>query len=224
MAGLSEGGSGVRTQYFRTPVLTERWEPVRELAATGLGTAGSTQTDLASDGWVLQASTATFDGVNRVWISRPPGRLVDASPCESLASTHVGVADLRRQFVLCSSNPGMGYMDKELQVTTDGGETFEPVAMAPRDGLTSDFAVADSETIAIGATAGDAGIVEASFDGGASWEFTLFEPDTGPVTDLDFQDAEHGTLVAGQAALGTSQLFRTVDGGHTWQPVDVTVG
>jgi len=52
----------------------------------------------------------------------------------------------------------------------------------------------------------------------------LFEPETGPVTDLDYQDAEHGTLVAGQAALGTSQLFRTVDGGHTWQPVDVTVG
>ena len=55
-----------------------------------------------------------------------------------------------------------------------------------------------------------------SFDGGQTWQTPFVAVETGPVLDLAFQDAEHGVLVAGYEDLGTTVVYRTVDGGHRW--------
>jgi photosystem II stability/assembly factor-like uncharacterized protein len=47
------------------------------------------------------------------------------------------------------------------------------------------------------------------------------EPDRGPVQDLAFQDELHGVLVTGYPGLGTSAVYRTEDGGHTWSALEL---
>ncbi|MGH3501503.1 MAG: WD40/YVTN/BNR-like repeat-containing protein, partial [Nocardioidaceae bacterium] len=97
--------------------------------------------------------------------------------------------------------------------------SFSPVSKAPVDGITSDFAVTETGTLAVAAAIGGTALVYMSFDGGQSWSTNLWAVDTGRVNDLAFQDPLHGTLVAGSAGIDHSVVYRTVDGGHTWTPL-----
>lgn len=56
---------------------------------------------------------------------------------------------------------------------------------------------------------GQSGIIEGSADGGTSWQRLFTAP--GPLTALDFVDAEDGW------AVGSHSFFRTTDGGRSWQ-------
>lgn len=215
-------GDNVTTSLWRSPNALASWEPVEGVAAEVPGNLGSVMSDIAIDPWgVRLVGTSSFDAPTHAW-SAPDGDGLEEieAPCGNLATQFFGFANTEHQYALCSENPGRGAMDKELFLSTDG-VTFASVGtLPPRDGITSDFAVADQDTVAIGATGGDAGIVHMTFDGGQTWETPFFEPDTGPVWDLEFQDPDHGVLVTGYPDLGTSAVYQTSDGGHTWERLD----
>lgn len=129
---------------------------------------GSALSDIAVDpSGVRLLGTTAFDTPTHAWSSSDGTDLEEIeAPCGDLATQFFGLADDAHQFALCSQNPGRGSMDKELYLSSDG-TTFESVGtVPPHTGITSDFAVANADTVAIGATAGDAGIVHMTFDGG----------------------------------------------------------
>lgn len=216
-------GDQVTTTLWRSPTNGSAWEHVEGISAEVPGQLGSVMSDIAVDpSDVRLVGTSAFDAPTHAW-SSPDGadfEEIDA-PCGDLATQFFGLADDTHQFALCSQNPGRGSMDKELFLSSDG-VTFEPLgSLPPRAGITSDFAVADADTVAIGATGGGAGIVHMTFDGGQTWETPLVAADTGPVIDISFQDQNHGVLLTGYPGLGTSVIYRTADGGHTWDRLDL---
>lgn len=216
-------GEQVATTLWRSPNTRSAWEPVEGVSAEVPGQLGSVMSDIAVDPWGARLVGATsFDAPTHAWSSPDGAELEEiAAPCGDLATQFFDLADDEHQFALCSQNPGRGAMDKELFLSSDG-VTFDSVGtLPPRTGITSDFAVANGDTVAIGATGGDAGIVHMTFDGGQTWETPLFAADTGPVLDLSFQDQDHGVLLTGYPGLGTSVIYRTSDGGHTWEPLDL---
>jgi len=222
VAAQRETATGVDTQVFSAHIGRPDWSPVDGFAASHPGSLASTLTDLSATPKALSFAVSSFGEFVQVWTTTKPHRHVVAAPCDAFASTRVAAVARDREFVLCSSNPGRGAMDKEAKSSPDGS-AFDSVGLAPRLGITTDFAAADGSTLAVGATGGDMGIVHMSYDGGSTWETTFGVPDTGPVLDLHFQDATHGTLVTGYPGLGTSAVFRTVDAGHTWTEVELTL-
>ena len=42
-----------------------------------------------------------------------------------------------------------------------------------------------------------------------------------PFYDLQFPDSQHGYVVSGGSAYGRGAVYTTVDGGQTWQPLDL---
>lgn len=216
-------GEQVATTLWHSPNTRSVWEPVEGVYAEVPGQLGSVMSDIAVDpGGVRLVGSSAFGAPTYAW-SSPDGADLEEieAPCGDWATQFFGLADDEHQFALCSQNPGQGAMDKELFLSSDG-VTFESVGtLPPRIGITSDFAVVTEDTVAIGASAGDAGIVHMTFDGGQTWETPLFAADTGPVLDLSFHDEDHGTLLTGYPGLGTSVIYRTSDGGHTWQRLDL---
>lgn len=222
-AHTAAGDQLTTTTLWRTPGTRSSCEPVPGVSAEVQTSLSSVMSDIAVDpGGPRLVGETGYGTPAHAWAGPDATDLeeIDA-PCGELATQFFGFADEAHQYVLCSENPGRGRMAKELRVSGGDG-SFDPVGTTPPDqGLTSDFATAGAGVVAIGATGGDAGIVHMTFDRGQTWETTLFAEDTGPVQDLAFQDPDHGVLVAGYASVGTSVVFRTEDGGHTWEPLDL---
>ncbi|HEY6737952.1 MAG TPA: hypothetical protein VI076_03815 [Actinopolymorphaceae bacterium] len=157
----------VTTKVFSSPIGRRHWKPVRGLEASSPGGLGSTLSDVAAQDKAVQVSVSTWGGTVTTWSARNGHRFVSASPCDRYAATRVGIGAGDTRYALCSYNPDRGSIEKRVTATTDG-ETYEPVAMAPKAGVTSDFASV-GDTIAIGATAGDAAMLHLSVDGGRTW-------------------------------------------------------
>lgn len=214
-------GDEASMTLWHSPATWPTWDQVPGVAADVPAQLASVLSDIAAGPQgVRLVGTSAFGAPTQAWAlpdGEPPEQI--EAPCGEYATQFFGVADDEHEFALCSQNPGRGSMDKQLFAATNG-VTFEPVGtLPPQAGITSDFAVADANTVAIGATGGGVGMLHMSFDGGQTWQTTLQSQDTGPVFDVDFQDAEHGVLMTGY--LGTSVIYRTVDGGHTWEPLDL---
>src|SRR5256885_331792 len=123
------------TRLFSTPLTSTRWAPVAgvELAGRGGGTVAA-QGDRA---YVAVNRIheeirfwTTSDG--RTFQTAEPPCTIDGNPELSLAGVTV--------FALCSSNPGPGFMTKELMRADKG--PFQFVSQAPDPGITTDFAAA----------------------------------------------------------------------------------
>ncbi len=140
-----------------------------------------------------------------------------ASPCPSGVPVRTDVATAgSRTYTLCSYDPGMGKMVKDLYVSVDGGsDSF--VGSAPYEGITREFVAASETTLAIGAafTGNDECEVQSSFDGGVSWTKTLSSE--GEPISLAFSDDIHGTVTC--RGVDGETTFVTSDGGHVWAPV-----
>lgn len=214
-------GSQVSTQAFSSSILHPRWRAVSGVATTSRGSIFSTKSVVTGSGRAVQISTSTYGGVVKLWTALNGHRFQPAYPCNPQSVMHPGMGAGGRQFVLCSSDPGRGRMYKVLRTgSADDGFTTR-AGTPPVDGITSDFAVSEESTIAVGATKDGVALVHESFDSGRTWQTTLVAPDTGPVRDLAFQDAQHGVLVAGYGAIASSALYRTSDGGRTWHRLDL---
>jgi photosystem II stability/assembly factor-like uncharacterized protein len=99
-----------------------------------------------------------------------------------------------------------------LRKTTDGGRHWARRSSdASQDLLAMDFVSRRT-----GWVTGTHGAVYRTRDGGVSWS-SLQVPTSADLLSVDFVDSNHG-LVVGGADLGEDNLlFRTVDGGDSWQ-------
>ncbi|GAA2760526.1 hypothetical protein [Actinopolymorpha rutila] len=214
----SGSGQDQRTEVYRTPIGERAWSAVPGVSITDSGGAAYASGALGTRRSSVAVSLGPVFSPTRYWTS-PDGAdwTSRSTPCRQEAATDLGLAAPTEVYALCSSNPGRGRMDKVVRLAGEGG-TFTTVGTAPATGITTGFAVSPGGTLAVGATGGDESFVHTSFDGGATWQTTLAVPERGPVYDLAFTDDLHGTLLAGYADLHTSELYRTDDGGHTWEP------
>lgn len=79
--------------------------------------------------------------------------------------------------------------------------------------------VREDEAITCGTGTGDCTKIEATHDGGVTWDPPVPVPGAGSFPEsLDFVDASHGWLASGNG------VFATADGGKTWSDVTPTVG
>lgn len=218
VVGHEQVDDRVSTTAFSSPFTHPSWQAVPGVATTVPGGIYTTKSVVNGSGRAVQISTATYGGGVTLWTALNGRRFQPAAPCSPDSVMYAAMGAQRQQFVLCTFSPGRGTMHKEV-LTGSAAHGFDTVGAAPTDGITSDFAVSDDSTLAVGATKNGAGLVHGSFDGGRTWHTTLLAIDTGPVRDLTFQGAQHGVLIAGTAEIGSSVLYRTEDGGRSWTPL-----
>lgn len=221
VVGHEQLGQQVSTMAFSSPFVHPRWQAVPGVATTEPGGIYTTKSVVTGSGRAVQISTSTYGGGVELWTALNGRRFKPASPCSPESVMYAAMGANHQQYVLCSSSPGRGNMYKELRTGSADDGFGTVVGTPPIDGITSDFAVSVESTIAVGATKNGAGLVHGSFDGGQTWQTTLLAVDTGPVRDLTFQDARYGVLIAGTSEIGSSVLYRTDDGGHSWTPLEL---
>jgi photosystem II stability/assembly factor-like uncharacterized protein len=164
----------------------------------------------ATHGWALQSSSGeqpllhTTDGTH--WLVA--GAIPDV----------IGFAD----YQFTSDNNGVMVHRGAISITRDGGRTWSPAykchAQVEVKGLTQDmgceFVRLQFLTPQIGYAVGHGGdlvFIARTDDGGQSWNLTT-SPVSGQAADAFFIDERTGYL-----RTGTALLFKTVDGGATWQ-------
>lgn len=203
------GFDGKRTALYSAPLSTWKWSTV-----DGVRIGGEAQADISTYGKRAYLTLgqihedvryfASADG--KKWRSPKPPCSVDAVTELDAAATKV--------YALCSSNPRIGHMDKELE--SSSGANFSKLGPAPLSGLTTDFAMPSTKSPTIAANGGNLGFLHASFDGGKSWSQPLSK-EGPPLYDLQFTDADHGVVLRGGPDMDGKGVYRTVDGGHTWK-------
>lgn len=201
------------TRLYSAPVHGNRWAPVPgiQLPETGGGdiVARGTSAFVALNA-IFQAHGywSTEDG--QTWQPSEP-------PCPVNAQPRLGLSRDRALFALCSSDPGRGFMAKDLRrVDPDGA--FGSVAVAPPEGITTGFAAASGDTVAIASVGAGAAFVHRGTVGGTVWA-TPFTGTEVPLFDLAFTDARHATLVSGGPGWGSAVVYRSTDGAATWTPL-----
>jgi photosystem II stability/assembly factor-like uncharacterized protein len=169
----------------------------------------------ATHGWALQSSSGeqpllhTTDGTH--WLVA--GAIPDV----------VGFAD----YQFTSDNDGVMVHRGAISITRDGGRTWSPAykchAQVEVKGLTQDvgceFVRLQFLTPQIGYAVGRGGdlvFIARTDDGGQSWNLTT-SPVSGQAADAFFIDERTGYIRTGATEAGTALLFKTVDGGATWQ-------
>jgi len=100
--------------------------------------------------------------------------------------------------------------DGQVQRSTDGGKTWQPVPVAGQSGFRAVSAY-QSDIWA----GGDGGLLYHSSDGGAHWTQVkpsfLGTPLTANITHIEFPDTRHGKLTT-----SNQETWATMDGGATW--------
>lgn len=101
--------------------------------------------------------------------------------------------------------------------TTDGGDTWENVAISGADTLDfRDIEAFDANT-AIVLSAGLPAVIYKTTDGGQNWEQKYFSMAEGTFYDaMDFWNEQEG-IAFGDAIDGRLLILRTFDGGETWE-------
>lgn len=195
-----------RTRLFALPRGGTRLAAVPgvELAGRGGGTIAA-QGDRAYVALnVIHESIRYWTGA-RAWQPAEPPCTIDGNPELSLTGGTV--------FALCSSNPGQGFMAKDL-MRSDGGP-FQFVSQAPDPGITTDFAAASPSTVAIAAIGGGAAWLHRCTREATVWD-TPFITDELPFADLAFTSANNGVVLWGGPLWGDAKLYRTHDAGAGW--------
>lgn len=203
----------VGTRLFATPLGVNRWAPVSgvELPGRGSGTVVAKGSSAYVALNVIHESIrywATSNG--RTWRASEPPCSVDANP-------ELSVAAGPTVFALCSSNPGRGFMTKDL-LKSVSGSPFAFVSQAPDPGFTTDFAAASPSTVAIAAIGIGAAWLHRGTQGATVWD-TPFVTDEPPFADLAFTGEHDGVLVWGGPLWDVAKVYRTHDAGATWTPL-----
>jgi photosystem II stability/assembly factor-like uncharacterized protein len=126
--------------------------------------------------------------------------------------TGVQLLSATTAFVLTQSTESPGHFIG--YATTDGGKDWRRFGVPP----TSDIHFVDA-LHGFGATEGS---LLASADGGRSWEARTLPPGQRFAGAAWFLDADHGWYLNLEVLSGTGlprDMYRTQDGGRTWQPV-----
>jgi photosystem II stability/assembly factor-like uncharacterized protein len=164
------------------------------------------------DGWVASSGrnegvlTATHDG-GRTWEERP------FSCC--LRQFRLAAGGGSKLWVIYGGVGAGMNQPKWLYVSLDGGQTWQPskepgtFGNAPEHGRLMDLAAASDERAFIADVRGPFSMTS---DGGQSWRMLFREEfDRSPGLRVTFVDEQHGW------AISTLCIWRTVDGGETWE-------
>ncbi|MCX2949262.1 hypothetical protein [Lentzea sp. NEAU-D7] len=197
---------GTSSRLFHRDLWSGSWQPV-----PGVEVKGQASGSIAPG----HVSLTTIGVESRYWTRSPAGWLEEPAPCTEFSATRLGTAGPDR-LALCSSDPGFGTMTKELRQAVGGGP-FETVGVAPREGITTGFAVSP-EAVLVAATGRDWSFVHRG--PGEKWgtPLTLGGP---PLEDLAFSDARHATLVRGGPGQEFAEVHRSDDAGLTWKILSV---
>ena len=151
------------------------------------------------------------------WTSHDGVTFTKADPaCTQDQVTALGDVSDSRVAALCSYNPGMGHMFKDLKVSADDGP-FEGAGSAPELGLTEQYVSTGPGEDTITTISG-ASILYRS-DGKGGWEQPLFIGGGPPFADLQYATDKVGYVVWGGPINHKARLYKTTDGGHTWKPL-----
>lgn len=113
---------------------------------------------------------------------------------------------------------------KQLWVSTDGGDQWDTVTVPEADGnaFTSLTAGADGENQVVYAVADNIGLLR-SIDGGENWETVLTQGDVSPkgteVASALIDIVMPGNQVNAAYVNNRNQIFKTENGGKTWESV-----
>lgn len=197
------------TRLYAMPLRSTVWAPVPgvQLAGRGGGTVAA-QGDrvYVAINLIHEAIAYWTSGDGRTFRPKPAPCTIDGNPELSLARTTV--------FALCSSNPGRGFMTKELLRANDSGP-FQFVGQAPDPGITTDFAAASPSTVAIAAIGAGAAWLHRCTDQATVCD-TPFITDELPMVDLAFTSEHNGVVLWGGPLWGGATLYRTHDAGASW--------
>ena len=101
----------------------------------------------------------------------------------------------------------------KIYTTSDGGQTWT-LRTSGASTETHALARVDDNLWATG----NGGTIQVTHDGGAWWEETHVPVETGNLSDIDFADASTGwTVVDGTTGPGNGRVYKTSNGGLTWQ-------
>jgi hypothetical protein len=185
-----------------------------------------------NEAWLL-SEDEPFTGPyyhNRVFVTRDGGQSwnepnpsAPVSGCE-----HLAMDDSRQLWLLCGAGAATDMQIKELFISKDDGKHWNKIADAipysmatginnlPILGINWDLAVVSNERAFIALE--QYGVI-ATLDGGRTWKQAFDFPDAnamGAFIRVLFVDRLHGWAVPGQ-----NLIFRTQDGGTTWEQVSI---
>lgn len=208
------------TWLMSAPRWTDRWRPVPGVRIPAQGNG-----DVVTRGRAAYAVLGSVFRAQGYWTRNtgaPSGTWQAARPpCPLNAATALGLAATGPVHALCSHNPGMGEMFKDLVRATEDG-TFTDLGQAPTLGITRDFAMAGPDTPVVAAIGRGGGFLHRGTITGdtATWTTPLVV--TGlPWRDLAFPTDRTGVVLWGGPRSRAAVVYRTEDAGRTWSPLDL---
>ncbi len=176
----------------------------------------------SADGWILASSASgtpklvTTHNAGQSWTEIP-----DPAGHNGVFSEQMTFRSAILGWLLSGSEPGAGEQAKTLYQTTDGGKTWTKIASAPfgkqSQGLPSSGYVGPmlfSTTQTGWMMSPRMGLLR-STDGGRHWTSVSSIGYQESLQDVRFSGAMHGWL------LSSRQLWRTADGGASWQAIPI---
>jgi hypothetical protein len=123
--------------------------------------------------------------------------------------------------LLCQANIGFGQAVKRVRRSDDTGQTSVAAGTLPLLGIVSQLAAAPDGTLVVSSTSIGSWIYVNT--GGLTWTTAVDLGDGGMGwNDVQFTTNQIGLVIHGPYALccagGPGDLWKTVDGGLTWQP------
>jgi photosystem II stability/assembly factor-like uncharacterized protein len=112
----------------------------------------------------------------------------------------------------------IGTVDNGIFKTTDGAETWQPIAFPPKKiySFILDKNLPDERMFASG-NIGDVGKVFRTDDGGETWRAVYTEPSSGVVITILAQHPRDMSVIFAGTSTGT--VVKSTDGGETWKNV-----
>jgi hypothetical protein len=227
MAVLPRSGGSIHIET--SPVTSDDWTDVSTGVPSGAGPVPSTQLVLqGTAGWLVQndrtvVGGALTSGVGRWSAWTPPcaqangtAALAASSPADLVAMCNEGAWGPPGNLPTGrSSQPYSQWIFR----STNGGVSFEAVKPLPATFMGQLIASSPlpATVVLAGYSASDSAALEASFDGGLTWQNVY--GGSGPVQwkDLGFTTTTQGVAIATGSTGST--LLMTRDGGQHWYPV-----
>lgn len=202
--------------------------PVPGLTVSAAG--GFSYGDVSTSGGVVQVHLGADFATTQYWTSTDGVHFRTApAPCPVTNSVMLGGISQQKVVALCvgdGGDPAPGLNRKQWASAPGIGRPFALGGEAPLGGETTDFAVASPNSATVSAEGGDVFFLYSTFDGGATWTTTLADDQIRGVVfgDLSFVTPKVGFVQVGQPnTFGAPPvIYRTLDGGHTWQPLTVS--
>jgi hypothetical protein len=213
-AAVSDLTKGV-VRIETSPVDRDAWQVSPTTVPLGAGPVPRAQLVLHDDvGWLVEVDRTVVGGARF-----EGGHWTPWSPPCAEAGGGVVLAASTAVDLVAGCDEGL-WNDRpraeRAHVSTDAGTTFRPIpSPVPVEGFQAIASPVPRTYVVAGATTG-AGVLMASFDGGATWATVeRRQPETG-WSDLGFTSRQQGVVVnLGLDGLG-GRLFMTFNGGHSW--------